>query len=173
MYLYSLLSLLMEKSRSCVVTTMSVSVFTFSFWNSWNFTKSDMNAMPLESVITYFFVSSYNRQYQRGGRTNLRATTKPPNIQRWNDVNVQLMLTPVLYNVRKHGGHANISFSHQFESDNQWTIGAEDMTFCVMVDYKYSNKLCMKRYEPTVTDMVTVRNFEAIFDKFNIDRTCT
>jgi len=83
------------------------------------------------------------------------------------------MLTPVLYNVRKHGGHANISFSHQFESDNQWTIGAEDMTFCVMVDYKYSNKLCMKRYEPTVTDMATVRNFEAIFDKFNIDRTCT
>jgi hypothetical protein len=49
----------------------------------------------------------------------------------------------ILENVKQHGGRENIIIGFQFDSDNKLIISDRYVTFCMEIDHKYVNRLCI------------------------------
>jgi len=53
-------------------------------------------------------------------------------------------------------------------------MGARHVKLCMETDHNHMYKFCMNFiYKRIITNMATVRNFEVMSDKFNVDRIST
>jgi hypothetical protein len=64
-----------------------------------------------------------------------------------------------------------LPFGFQFDSNDWWNTGYSNMAFYIKKHSKHynpKNYACNVVYKSTITDIVTVWNFDVLFNKFNI-----
>jgi hypothetical protein len=71
---------------------------------------------------------------------------------------------------QQHGGCVKSVSTFRFNGYNWWTIGSRYVKFWIAIGHKRTYKFCVKYCKSTVTDEATMRIFEVMSDKFNVDR---